>query len=265
MSVADSPLRVEQRDGGIEVWTLDRAETRNPISHDLMIDAVVAAVDRVSADLECGAVVLTGAGPVFSAGGDVRAMQDRRGLFGEPPTLQRMGYQRGIQRLTRSLVECDVPMIAAVNGPAIGAGCDLALMCDLRVASTEASFAESFVRLGLIPGDGGAWLLPRIVGHARATELALTGRRIDAETAMEWGMVSTVVEPEALLATAESMAAEIAALPRSAVRMTKTLLRRSGELGLADTLELSSAMQPLCQTTPEHHDLVAGLLTRAAR
>jgi enoyl-CoA hydratase/carnithine racemase len=259
------PLCVERLDGGVERWTLDRAEARNPISDAEMVHAIVSAVDRVSADLDCGAVILTGAGSAFSAGGDVRAMQERRGLFGHSPAGQRNGYQRGIQRITRALVECDVPMVAAVNGAAIGAGCDLALMCDLRVASTQAVFAESFVRLGLIPGDGGAWLLPRIVGHARATELALTGRRIDAATAESWGMVSRVVEPAELLPTAEALAAEIAGLPREAVRMTKSLLRRSGDLGLNDTLELSAAMQPLCHATPDHQDLVDAFGTRRAK
>ncbi|GAA2116286.1 crotonase/enoyl-CoA hydratase family protein [Actinomadura alba] len=258
-----APLTVSRLGGGIELWTLDRAETRNPISDTEMVTAIVSAVDRVTGDLEVGAVILTGAGTAFSAGGDVKAMQDRRGLFGQPPAGQRVGYQQGIQRITRAMVECDVPVIAAVNGPAIGAGCDLALMCDLRVASTTATFAESFVRLGLIPGDGGAWLLPRIVGHAKAAELALTGRRIDAATAEAYGMVSQVVEPNQLLPAAQALAAEIAELPREAVRMTKALLRRSGDLGLNDMLELSSAMQPLCHATAEHQELVAAFGARS--
>lgn len=265
MNNSGAPLQISRNHEGVETWTLNRPETRNPISDVDMVDAITQAVDRVSGDLDCGAVVLTGAGSAFSAGGDVRAMRDREGMFGDPPALQRTGYQRGIQRLTRTLVGCDVPVIAAVNGPAIGAGFDLALMCDLRVASTEASFAASFVRLGLIPGDGGAWLLPRVVGHARAVELALTGRRIDASTAAQWGVVSTVVEPDQVLKAAEMLATDIAALPRTAVRMTKSLLRRSGDLGLADTLELSSALQPLCHATLEHRELVADFSTRSGR
>jgi enoyl-CoA hydratase/carnithine racemase len=244
---------------GFEQWTLNLPEQRNPVSDDSVISALVAELDRVGDDFDCGAVVVTGAGSAFSAGGDIGAMQEKRGLFGGPPVRQRNGYKRGIQKLTRAMVECDVPLVAAVNGPAIGAGCDLALMCDIRVASDRASFAESFVRLGLIPGDGGAWLLPRIIGHARATEMALTGRRIDAATAESWGLISLVVAPEELLEAARSVAAELAALPRDAVRMTKSLLRQSGDLGLVGTLELSAAMQPLCHTTPEHDELVAAM------
>ena len=258
MSVSSAPLLVSKRDQ-YEIWTLNQAHRRNPISDPSMVNAIVDAVDRASDDLECGAVILTGDGPAFSAGGDVRAMRTGDGIFGDPPALQRSGYQKGIQRLARALVECDVPLIAAINGPAIGAGFDLALMCDIRIASTEATFACSFLKLGLIPGDGGAWLLPRVVGHARATELVLTARTIHATEAVEWGVVSSVVAPDALMPAAEAIAVEIASLPRTAARMAKSLLRRAPDLGFSDTLDLSAALQPLCHTTAEHRDLVMAL------
>ncbi|PQP23552.1 crotonase/enoyl-CoA hydratase family protein [Rhodococcus opacus] len=264
-ATTEPPCLLVDHEDGVETWTLNRATKRNPISDESMISSLVDNLQRVGEDLGTGAVVLTGAGTVFSAGGDVRAMQERLGMFGAPPTAQRRGYQHGIQRLTRAMVDCDVPIIAAVNGAAIGAGCDLALMCDLRIASTNASFAESFVQLGLIPGDGGAWLLPRIVGHARATELALTGRRIDAATAQNWGLVSDIVDPDALLLRARAIAIEIAALPRDAVRMTKNLIRRAPEIGLDATLDISAAMQPLCHTTLEHQEAVAAFGKRKIR
>jgi enoyl-CoA hydratase/carnithine racemase len=256
---APPPLLVT-RENGVETWTLNRAERRNPISDDAMVTALVSALDRVTGDFDTGAVVLTGAGSAFSAGGDIKAMASGGGLFGQPTARQRTGYQIGIQRLTRAMVACDVPIVAAVNGAAIGAGCDLALMCDIRIASDKASFAESFVRLGLIPGDGGAWLLPRIIGHARASVLALTGRRITAATAQQWGLVFEVVATEDLMASATALAKEIADQPRDAVRMTKALLRRAPDIGLDATLELSAAMQPLCHTTNEHHSAVAAIL-----
>ncbi|MEE2059003.1 crotonase/enoyl-CoA hydratase family protein [Rhodococcus artemisiae] len=257
-----TPCVLAEHKDGVETWTLNLPETRNPISDPAVVAALVDHLARVANDLTVGAIVLTGAGTAFSAGGDVRAMQERTGMFGAPPPEQRRGYQQGIQRLTRAMVECDIPIIAAVNGPAIGAGFDLALMCDLRIASSSASFAESFVKLGLVPGDGGAWLLPRVVGHARASELALTGRRIDAATAQHWGIVSDVVAPEDLLVRAHDLAREIAALPREAVRMTKSLLRKAPDIGLDATLELSAAMQPLCHTTDDHRDAVATLGVR---
>ena len=115
-------------------------------------------------------------------------------LIGDSPEATRDNYRQGIQRIPLAMEALGVPVIAAINGAAIGAGCDLTCMCDIRIASHEARFAESFVKLGLIPGDGGAWLLPRIVGFSRATEMALTGEMIDAETALQWGLVSRVVD-----------------------------------------------------------------------
>lgn len=251
----DVPLRVE-RDDHVETWMLDRQATMNAISDEDMVDALVSNIERVGSDPTVRAVVLTGAGRAFSAGGDVVKMAEGTGLFGHPPAEQRVAYRRGIQRIPRAFDACEVPFIAAVNGPAIGAGCDLAMMCDLRIASTEAFFAESFVKLGLIPGDGGAWFLPRVVGQARAAEMALTGDRVDAATALAWGMVSQVVDPSELATAACELTGRIAANPPRAVRMAKRLLRESQQGTLDSVLELSATMQAIAHTTTEHHEAV---------
>lgn len=255
------PLLVE-RDGHVETWTLNRPEERNAISDDAMVRALEQAVDDAGRDPEVRAVVLTGAGSAFSSGGNVKHMHERSGMFGGTPAELRQGYRQGIQRIPRALHECDVPLVAAVNGPAVGAGCDLALLCDVRVASTRALFAESFVKVGLIPGDGGAWLLPRAVGMSRAAEMALTGRPIDADTALAWGLVSRVVEPDVLLGEARSVAEAIAANPPQVVRMTKRLLREGGQQTLASHLELAAAMQPLAHHTADHAEAVAAMLEK---
>lgn len=252
------PLLVE-RDGHVETWTLNRPEVRNAISDDDVVDALVDAVSRVNRDDDVRVVILTGARSAFSAGGNVTAMVEKTGMFGGSPAQLREGYRRGIQRIPRALYECDVPVIAAVNGPAVGAGCDLALMCDLRIASTRAFFAESFVKLGIIPGDGGAWFLPRVVGAARAAEMALTGDRVDAATALEWGLVSRVVEPDELLGAAHELADRIAVNPPRATRMTKRLLRESGHSSLNSLLELSAAMQPLGHHTEDHMEALTAM------
>ncbi len=135
------------------------------------------------------------------------------------------GYKRGIQRVAKVMWECEVPLIAAVNGPAYGAGCDTTCLCDIRFASTHATFAENFVRVGLIPGDGGAWLLPRQIGLSRAAEMTFTAEPVDAVTALEWGLVSKVVEPDELLPEAQALAARIAQNPPRQLRMAKRLLR----------------------------------------
>lgn len=257
----DAPLLVT-RDDAVETWTLNLPDQLNPISGDDMVDALVAAVDRVNRDSTVQAVILTGAGRGFSSGGNVKDMATGTGLFGQTTNLQRTAYRDGIQRIPRALYGCEVPIIAAVNGAAVGAGCDLALMCDLRIASTQAFFAESFVKLGLVPGDGGAYFLPRVVGQARAAEMALTGDRVDARTALEWGLVSRVVDPDALLDEACALAARIAVNPPHAVRMTKKLLRDAGRQTLEDVLEASAAMQAIAHSTDDHHEAVAAMLEK---
>ena len=250
--------------GHVQRWTLNLPESRNPITGEEMVAAIVAAVEGANADREVRAVVLTGAGDAFCAGGNVKDMAQRLGYFGAAPYETAEGYRNGIQRVTRAMFACDVPIVAAVNGPAIGAGCDLAMLCDIRIASTKAVFAESFVALGLIPGDGGAWLLPRVVGHARASEMALTGDRVDAAQALEWGLVSRVVEPEELLPSAMGIAERIAANPPQAVRMTKRLLRESRSQSLDQVLEISSAMQAVAHQSADHQVALQNLLDRGS-
>ena len=141
----------------------------------------------------------------------------------------------------------DVPIIAAVNGPAIGAGLDLACMCDMRIAAESARFAESFVKLGIIPGDGGAWLLPRVVGFSKACEMAFTGDMVKSVEALACGLVSKVVPDGELMPAARALAERIAANPPHAVRMTKRLIRGGRDISLAALLELSAAMQSLAR------------------
>ena len=257
------PVLIE-RDGDIVVWTLNNPEARNPISEVDTIEALEAAVGDVNRDHGIRVAILTGAGSAFSSGGNVKHMRDRAGMFGGAPAELRQGYRHGIQRIPKALYHCEIPTIAAVNGPAIGAGCDLAMMCDLRIASSTAKFAESFVKVGLIPGDGGAWLLPRAIGMARASEMAYTGDAIDAATALEWGMVSRVVEPDQLLTAARELAGRVAANPPHVLRMTKRLLREGQQQSLESILELSAAMQAIIHHTDDHHEAVAAMLDRRA-
>lgn len=254
--LTDTPLLIDRADH-IETWTLNLPDSRNPISARTMVEAICERVAVVNADRDVRAVVLTGAGKAFSAGGNVKDMVDRNGMFGGTPYELRDGYRSGIQRIPRAVYHCEVPVIAAVNGPAVGAGCDLAMMCDLRVASTRAFFAESFVQLGIIPGDGGAWLLTKAIGPARAAEMALTGDRVTAEQALEWGMVNGVSAPEALLETAYALAARVTKNPPHSVRMAKKLLRESQHQSLESLLELSAAMQALAHHTEDHREALA--------
>ena len=251
-----SDLILEQRDGPVLTLTLNRPEKRNPISDPDMIDALCAALERADADLDVRCVVLTGAGSAFSSGGDIGKMKPGLGLRAHLPAQTRRNYKAGIQRLPLLFEGLEVPIVAAVNGPAIGAGLDLACMCDVRVAATSAKFAESFVKIGIVPGDGGAWLLPRIIGFSKASELALTGDLIDAEEGKAIGLVSRVVPDADLLGEAAAIAGRIAANPPHAVRMTKRLLREAQGMTLKAVLEMSAAYQSLAHATEDHDEAV---------
>ncbi len=255
-------LRIENS-GPTQVWTINLPEVGNAITDTGLIAAVEAAVDAANADTTVRAAILTGEGKIFSAGGNVKEMADRDGMFGLDPIEQRHAYVSGIQRIPRALARLEVPLIAAVNGPAIGAGCDLAMMCDIRVASERASFAESFVQIGLVPGDGGTWFLQRAIGYERAAEMTLTGDRIDAETALAWGMVSRVVPHNELLSAATELAERITKNPPHALRMAKRLLQESRAGLLESTLGMAAAMQPLAHHDAEHQQRIAKWRTRS--
>lgn len=251
----------EQRDAVVTL-TLNKHETRNAISEDEMVQAIVAACDRINADASVRVVILTGAGSAFSSGGNVKDMKDKVGMFGGSAAEIRDGYRRGIQQIPLAIDALEVPIIAAVNGAAIGAGCDLAMMCDLRIASAKAVFAESFVKVGLIPGDGGAWFLPRAIGQARANEMSFTGEPINAETAIAWGMVSQVVPPEELMTAANQLADRVAANPPHALRMTKKLLKESRKADLPSILEMSAGLQALAHQMQDHEEAVDAILEK---
>ncbi|MEI6419141.1 MAG: crotonase/enoyl-CoA hydratase family protein [Sphingomonadales bacterium] len=257
-------LVLYDRQDAIVTLTLNQPELRNPVSDDDMVDAILAALDRLENDAAARVAILTGAGSAFSSGGNLRKMASGEGLASAAPVQTRRNYLNGIQRLPRAFSRLEVPIIAAVNGPAIGAGCDLTCMCDIRIAGESAKFAESFVKLGIIPGDGGAWLLPFVVGHAKAAELALTGDMVDAAEALKIGLVSKVVPDAELLDAARAIAAKIAANPPQAVRMTKRLLWEARTASLDTVLNLSAAMQALAHTTADNKEAMAAFVEKRA-
>jgi enoyl-CoA hydratase/carnithine racemase len=249
-----------EQTGAVAVLTLNDPEARNALTTQAQWDAVVDACNRAQHDLSVKCVILTGAGSAFCAGGNVKDMKSRAGLAGGTGYDIRDRYRNGIQKIPLALYNIDVPTIAAVNGPAIGAGCDLTTMCDIRIASERAKFAESFVKLGIIPGDGGAWLLPRVVGMSKAAELTFTGDTIDAAAALACGLVSKVVPGDQLMAEAMALAQRIAANPGPALRMAKRLLREGQHTRLDTLLEMSAAMQALAHQTPEHAQAIDAFL-----
>lgn len=247
---------------GIVTLTLNAPESRNAISELPMIEALIAALHEANNNEAARVVILTGSGKGFSSGGNIKKMGAGQGLADAAPHKTRLNYQHGIQRIPLAMEALEIPVIAAVNGAAIGAGCDLSLMCDLRIAGESAVFAESFVKLGIVPGDGGAWLLPRVVGFSKACEMALTGDRVDAQEALRIGLVSQVVADDQLLNAAHQLAMRIAVNPAPAVRMTKRILRKASQLRLEDALDLSASFQALAHTTEDHQEALSAMLEK---
>ena len=260
--MAEAPFLLIERDGPVVIATLNRPDERNAISETAHSQEIADFCAAMTRDASVRAIVLTGAGKAFCAGGNVKHMRDKAGMFGGSPFDIRNRYRTGIQMIPTALYKLEVPVVAAVNGPAIGAGLDLACMCDVRVASSRALFAESFVKLGIVPGDGGAWLLPRVIGMARASLLTLTGETIDAARALEYGLVAEVVEPDQVLGRALEVAQSIAANPGHATRMAKRLLREGQDMKLGPLLELSAAYQALSHHTHDHAEAIAAFLEK---
>lgn len=253
-------LKIE-RDGAIVTLTMNQPEARNPLTGNTAVPEFLAACEQISADMSIRAVILTGAGSAFCSGGNVKDMQKYEDEALRPIAI-RDEYRRGIQRLPLALYHLEVPTIAAVNGAAIGAGCDLACMCDIRFASEQAKFAESFIKVGIVPGDGGAWLLPRVVGRSKAAEMSFTGEMLDAQQALDCGLVSRVVPAERLLDEARELAARIAANPGPTLRLTKRLLREGEHQRLDSLLELSAGFQALAHKTPQHREAVRAFIEK---
>lgn len=252
-------LRYEQT-GNIAILTLNRPDIRNAFTDQPILEEMLDVLGKVQGDPSVGVMILTGAGSAFSAGGNVKDMADKEGMFSGDPDQVRQNYRSGIQRIPLAMEKLDVPTIAAVNGPAIGAGCDLACMCDLRVASEKARFGETFVSLGIIPGDGGAYFLPRVVGFSKALELAFTCRVIDAAEALRIGLVNEVVPEDRLLDRAMEVAREIAKHPARTLRIAKRLFYSAQGMNLETVLEMSATYQALCHHTPEHRDALEAFL-----
>lgn len=251
-------------DGPIAVLTINRPDAMNALGEPGDGDAFVAACAAINANRMIRCTILTGAGRAFSAGGNVKAMQAREGAFAGAPYEVAQGYRTNIHRIARALYGLETPLIAAVNGPAIGLGNDVACFADIRIASETAKFGVTFLKLGLIPGDGGAWLLPRTIGMSRAAELLFTGDVIDARTAADWGLVSRVVPNDTLMREARVLAERIAQQPPQSLRLTKLLLRQGQTASYDTILEMSAAAQALMHHTADHQEGVAAILEKRA-
>ena len=241
------------RDGSVLTVTLNRPDKLN--AFDAATHKAFAAALKAAADAEVRAVVLTGAGRGFCVGQDLAELRDGDR---DVAALLRSRWNRHALGL-RSL---EKPVLAAVNGAAAGAGLSLACACDIRLAASAAVFVPAFVNVGLVPDTGGSWLVPRLLGHARGFEWMTSGRRLDAEEALAWGLVSEVVEGEGVVQRAQERASELAALPTKAIAMTKRLFERAASSRLDDQLELEAQLQLAATRTEDFAEGVAAFLEK---
>ncbi|HYC46920.1 MAG TPA: enoyl-CoA hydratase-related protein [Burkholderiales bacterium] len=245
----------------VATLTLNRPERLNALGDTLRED-LHDALKRAAADADVGAIVITGAGRGFCSGGDVKSMSERAASGATPPVTERFAPLR--DRTILAMRDCPKPIIAAVNGAAAGAGMNLALACDMRIASTAAKFSQAFVKRGLAPDWGGTWFLPRVVGTAKAFELILTGDSIDAAKALELGIVNAVVAPEELMNAAQNLARRIANGPPVAIALSKRAIYHNEDVDLRSGLEFETFAQTLCRETEDSKEGVRAFMEKRA-
>ena len=252
-----SEVIIEQ-DGHVGILTLNRPEARNAYT-ELMVKEVVDALDEFEVSDDVHVVLIHGNGKSFCAGGDVKALHEKSGMFEGDPAKLRERYRLGIQRMMRRFDAFEKPIVGSIHGAAIGAGLGMTCCCDIRVVEEGTKFGATFAKLGLIPGDGSAYLLGRAIGYSRAMELILTARVFESDEAQRIGLAHHVVPVGQGLDRTKEVAAQIASLPPRAVQLAKTSLVRSWHDDLTTAVQLAGAFQALAQHTEAHETAVAEL------
>lgn len=253
-------IQTEVKGHVLWIW-LNRPDASNAYSESMVKD-FPAVLDRASEDKNIRVIVVAGRGKNFCAGGDVKAMQSRTGMFlGEANEL-RERYMQGIQQIPLALSRCQKPVIMMVQGAAVGAGCDLVAMGDIRIADNDANFAETFAKVGLVPGDGGAWFLIRAVGFSKAQEMFMTGKKYSAEEARSMGLVHEVVTSDQLVRRVTELSEHLASLPPIALQLTKKALNHAYESSLPTHLDVVASFQAITQRSSDHFKAVDALINK---
>jgi len=238
---------------GILTITLNRPEASNAFN-DVMIDELVGSLNAADINDEVRVILINSEGKNFCAGGDIKAMKDKTEMFaGESDELRRR-YQKGIQKIPLAMEKLQKPTVMAVQGAAIGAGCDFAAMGDIRIGGTSTKMGETFSKLALVPGDGGTYFLPRVVGYTKAMEMFLTGRIYKAEDCYKMGLLNELVSDEEIQGRAEEVAREVASNAPIAIQMTKKALKMSHLKDLQTSLDILAAFQGITQRTEDHFE-----------
>ncbi len=255
----DSRLVVVENRAGVRTITLNRPKMRNAFNAELLT-ALRGAVEQAASDAAVRCIVITGAGRAFSSGQDLAELREHY-ESGKPIELGAR-LCREYHPIIAKIRMMEKPVVAGVNGAAIGAGCSLALACDLRVAAESASFCQGFINVGLVPGSGSTFMLPRLVGMARAAELAFTGRMVRAAEALDMGLVNRVVPDEDLMKEAMTLAGTLAEKPAKAMSLTKRALNAAWTSDVMTQLDLESELQAAAGETPDHREGVLAFLEK---
>lgn len=237
-----------------QLWiTLDNEASSNAITIP-MVDSLEKVLLQADFESQIRVIVLTGKGKNFCAGGDIKAMLDKTGMFAGESNELRNRYMHGIQRIPKTIELISTPIIALVNGAAVGAGCDLSMMCDLRVGTPNSKFGETFNALGLVPGDGGTFFLQRAIGYAKAMQMFLTAETIKGKDAFDFGLVNFFYEDSEVVLQTEKLAEKISSLAPTAVSMTKKAMKVSYLHDLQTSLDLLASFQGITQRTHDHFE-----------
>lgn len=265
-TAGDSPLRIDRdSETGVATVTLNRPKQRNALNQEL-ISALVDAVDKISSDDSVRVVVLTGSGAAFCSGADTDELAggSKTGPHtpgpGGPESLRR-GFTPS-HKVISGIFNMEKPVIAAIRGPAVGAGLDLACACDIRIATPNARFSAAYVKVGLFPGYGGVWFYPRLFGMGKAAEMMFTGDFLSAEDALKSGFLSRVVPDAELIDNAVALAERIASGPPIAIRLAKTMMRRSLDVSLETSLAMSAAAESITLSSADHLEGMAAARER---
>lgn len=255
-------IKLEQKNH--QLWiTLNNPEQSNAITLE-MVDSFCRVLKHADFDPQIRVIVVTGEGKNFCSGGDVKAMSEKTGMFQGESNELRMRYMHGIQQIPKTIEDLSTPIIAMVNGAAIGAGCDLAMMCDLRVGSVTTKFGETFTKIGLIPGDGGTFFVQRVVGYSKAMEMTLTGDLYEGQKAKDFGLMNILVEDSQLVIETEKLAAKIAGNAPVAQQMAKKAMKISYLHDLQTSLDLLASFQGITQRTQDHFEALEAVKAKRA-
>ena len=239
-----------------QLWvTLNNPDQMNAITTN-MIESLTQVMSYADFDKNIKVIVLTGKGKNFCAGGDIKAMEEKSGMFAGESNELRARYQHGIQRIPQCMEAISTPVIAMVNGAAVGAGCDLSMMCDLRIGNSKTKFAETFTKMGLVPGDGGTFFLQRVIGYAKAMQMFLLAKAYEGREAFDFGLLNFLVDDDSLLEETYKLAEMICTQAPVAQKLTKKAMKISYLHDLQTSLDVLASFQGISQRTSDHFEAI---------